>query len=302
MSKKILITGSEGFVGPYLRELAVLKGDDVFGITQSECDLTDFKKTDGLLNKIQPDVIFHLAGKSSVTDSLQDPFATFSTNIFSVLNILESARQLKSKPVILSAGSSEEYGILSSTAPLKEEMPLNPTSPYGSSKVIQENIALQYFKHFKVKVVLSRTFNHTGPKQGPRAVAPAFARQIAEIELGLKAPLLKVGNLEAVRDFSDVRDIVKAYYLASEKCDFGIPYNISSDKAVKIADILETLLSFSKIRITVEKDPNLFRPVDVPIKVGDSSRFRRKTGWENKIPLEKTLLDILNYFRNELAK
>jgi len=317
---RVLITGITGFVGSYLAEYCLQKPDvQVFGTVLShhlgdelqriehikdkiellECDLTNRVAVARVLERSKPDKIFHLAAQSFVPVSWKSPEDTLFNNIISELNIFEVIRELKLDPVIVIAGSSEEYGLVfENELPIKETNPFRPLSPYAVSKIAQETLAYQYHKSYGLKTVLTRFFNTEGPRRGQDFVTSNFAKQIAEIEKGKREPVIYVGNLEAKRDFNDVRDMVRAYWLASEKCNFGEPYNVCSGKARSIKSILDLLLSFSKVKnIEVKQDPARMRPSDVPILYGDSSKFRAKTGWQPKIPFEQTMSDLLQYWR-----
>jgi GDP-4-dehydro-6-deoxy-D-mannose reductase len=197
------------------------------------------------------------------------------------------------------AGSSEEYGMVyENEIPIKETNPLRPLSPYAVSKVAHDLLGYQYYKSYKLYIVRTRGFNHSGPRRGEVFVESNFPKQIAEIEKGLKEPVIHVGNLEAKRDFTDVRDMVRGYWLSLEKCDPGEVYNICSGRAFKIKEVLDILLSLSKVKVEVKQDPTRMRPSDVPILLGDHTKFSEKTGWQPTIPFEKTLEDILNYWRS----
>jgi len=320
MEKRILITGITGFVGSHLAEYCLSKeGVKIYGtvmsnhlgeeltrieaikdkITLVECDLTNRVSVSRAILESKPDVIFHLAAQSFVPVSWQSPEGTLINNIVSELNIFEVLKETKIDPVIVLACSSEEYGlVLDNEIPIKETNPLRPLSPYAVSKVCQEMLGYQYYKSYGLKVVIIRFFNTEGPKRGQDFVISNFAKQIAEIEKGKKDPVIYVGNLEAKRDFSDVRDIVKAYWLASEKCNFGEAYNVSSGKSVSIRSILESLLIESRVKdIKILQDDKRMRPSDLLVLEGDSSKFRQITGWQPEITLEKTLKDTLNYWR-----
>ncbi len=182
-------------------------------------------------------------------------------------------------------------------APITETNPLRPLSTYAVSKVAQDFMAYQYFKSYGIFTVRTRGFNHTGPRRGDVFVTTNFARQVADIEAGLKAPVIHVGNLEARRDFTDVRDMVHGYWLSLEKCEPGEVYNIASGKAYAIQEVLEILLSYSTAKVDVQVDPERLRPSDVPLLLGDAGKFRLATGWEPTIPFEKTMEDLLNYWR-----
>jgi GDP-4-dehydro-6-deoxy-D-mannose reductase len=220
----------------------------------------------------------------------------------SELNIFEVVREFGINPVIQIAGSSEEYGLVyENELPIKEENPLRPLSPYAVSKVAQDNLACQYYHSYGLKTVITRAFNHEGPRRGEQFVTSDFAKQIAKIEKGKQEPIIYVGNLDAKRDYSDVRDIVGAYWLATEKCKFGEPYNICSGRAWTIKSVLDFLLSKSTRKdIKIVQDPSKMRPSDVPVLLGDCSKFKKQTNWESKIPFEKTLEDTLNYWRKNV--
>ena len=247
---------------------------------------------------MEPDAIFHLAAQSFVHTSFHAPQETLSTNITGTVNLLEAVRSCGSSPVIQIAGSSEEYGlVLPDEVPIKETNPLRPLSPYGVSKVAEDMLAYQYHKSYGLKTVITRAFNHEGPRRGEVFSTSNFAKQVAEIEKGA-APIMYVGNLEAKRDFTDVRDIVRAYSLAVEKCDYGEAYNICSGTAWKIGDMLKLLLSMSTKKIEVRQDSSRMRPSDVQILLGDYSKFHQKTGWSPQISFEQTMKDLLEYWRN----
>lgn len=315
---KSLITGITGFVGSHLAEYLLKKGHEVFGtvrwrssteniehiknmINLIECDIKDFHSVRKIIDKIRPDYIFHLAAQSFVPTSWHAPGETLFTNIIGNLNILEAVRDVKIDPVIQIAGSSEEYGkVFEDELPIKETNPLRPLSPYGVSKVSQDLLSYQYFASYGIKVIRTRAFNHTGPRRGSVFVTSNFALQIARIEKGLQKPIIYVGNLSTSRDFSDVRDIVRGYYLAVEKGEPGEVYNICSGKCWKIEKVLDILLSYSKVKVEVKSDPSRLRPSDVPILLGDFSKFHKMCGWRPEIPFEKTLEDLLNYWREYL--
>ncbi|MDO8524130.1 MAG: GDP-mannose 4,6-dehydratase [bacterium] len=317
MNKKILITGIAGFVGSHLAELCLSRRADVFGtvlkdeslknlsdikdkIKIFECDLSQKEAVMNVIKEIKPDIIFHLAGQSFPSISFQMPQQTLNINISTTLNIFEVVRELKIDPVIQIACSSDEYGLIKEDElPVKETNPLRPMSPYAVSKIAVDMLAFQYCQSYQMKTIITRAFNHTGPRANVQTVAPKFAQQIALIEAGKQEPVIKVGNLGAFRDFSDVRDIVKAYYLAVEKCEYGIPYNIGSGKAYQIKEILDILLSLSSVKVAIEQDPSLIRPEKVAKIVCDFSKFQLATDWKPSIKIEETLKDLLDYYRNE---
>ena len=243
-------------------------------------------------------MIFHLAAQSFVPASWRLPAETFAVNAVGQINLFEAVRDLKLDPRIQIAGSSEEYGqVHPDEVPMKETNPLRPLSPYAVSKVAQDLLGYQYFMSYGLKAVRTRGFNHTGPRRGDVFVTSNFARQIAEIEKGKRPPVVEVGNLEAKRDFTDVRDMVRAYWLACAKGEPGEVYNIGTGHTIAMKDMLAILLSLSTSKVEVKVDPARLRPSDVPILYSDCSKFKALTGWKPRIPLETTLKDLLDYWR-----
>lgn len=270
-------------------------------ITLYECDLKDAAAVRYIVREVEPDLIFHLAAQSYVPMSWRAPAQTLEINIIGEVNLFEGVRDIGFSPLIHIAGSSEEYGfVYKNEVPIKETNPLRPLSPYGVSKVAQDFLGYQYFKSYGLKIVRTRAFNHTGPRRGDVFATSNFARQIAEIEKGKRKPVIWVGNLEAVRDFSDVRDVVRGYLLALEKGEPGEVYNISTGEGHKIKEILDILLSLSKVDLEVKKDPNRMRPSDVELLIGDHTKFTNAIGWEPEIPLKKTLEDLLDFWRERV--
>jgi len=316
--KRALITGITGFVGSHLAELQLEKGLEVHGIERPrsrnenivhikdkvkvhEADIRDSNSIRKTIKAIEPDYIFHLASQSFVQHSFTAPEETLTTNIVGNLNILEAVRQLNLNPIIQVAGSSEEYGLVKEDeVPIKETNPLRPLSPYAVSKIAQDNLSRQYHHSYGLKTVVTRAFNHTGPRRGEVFATSNFAKQIAEIEKGKKEPVIHVGSLEAKRDWTDVRDIVRAYLLSVEKCDYGEIYNICAGKAWRIDEMLNMLLQMSNANIEVKQEENRLRPSDVPLLLGDCTKFREKTGWKPEIPFDVTLRDLLNYWRERV--
>jgi GDP-4-dehydro-6-deoxy-D-mannose reductase len=265
------------------------------------CELTDGVSVRRLLDAVRPDGIFHLAAQSYVPSSWNGPEDTLRVNIFSELNLLEGMRELGLGGRIQIAGSSEEYGLIyPGEVPVREDHPLRPLSPYAVSKVTQEKLAYQYFKSYGIRSILTRGFNHEGPRRGEVFVTSNFARQIAEIEKGHREPVIKVGDLTCERDWTDVRDMVKAYWLALNRCEEGEPYNIGSGVSRTVGEMLQVLLDMSEEKIRVEQDPARLRPSDVRVLCADSSKFRAQTGWEPTIPFHKTMADLLNYWRGRV--
>jgi GDP-4-dehydro-6-deoxy-D-mannose reductase len=271
-------------------------------VTLHECELMDASSVKKVLKDVRPERIYHLAAQSFVPTSWNSPSDTLMNNIIGELNIFEAVRELDLKGVkVQIAGSSEEYGLVyENETPVKETNSLRPLSPYAVSKIGQDYLAYQYYKSYGIYTVRTRAFNHTGPRRGEVFVTSSFAKQIASIEKGLQKPVVYVGSLEAKRDFSDIRDIVKAYYLSLEKGEAGEVYNLGNDSAYSIREVLDILLSYSKIKVSIKEDPERMRPSDVPLLVCDSTKFRKKTGWKPEIPFKKTLEDLLNYWRERV--
>ncbi len=312
---KVLITGIAGFVGSHLVEKLLKKKDEVFGtylpgesleniqnirlsLHLSGCDITQFDQLSRLVKRIQPDLIYHLAAFSSVGKSFTHPLETIKTNVYGTLYLLEIVRSLKKQIKILVVGSSDMYGkVLPRDIPITENTPLSPVSPYGVSKATCDLLAYQYCKSYGVYVIRARSFNHTGPRQRTGFVIPDFASQIAQIEAGLLPPVLKVGNLSAKRDLSDVRDVVRAYVKLMQRGKAGEAYNICSQQGYSIKNMLKVLLSLSKKKITVKLDKKRSRPSEIPVLVGDNTKIRKTVGWKPEIPLERTLKETLDYWR-----
>ncbi|MBI3978901.1 MAG: GDP-mannose 4,6-dehydratase [Chloroflexi bacterium] len=266
-----------------------------------EADLADPYSVQRLIAAVRPDRIFHLAAQSYVPASWDAPEETLSLNVLGELHLLEAVRQAGINPLIHIAGSSEEYGLVfPHETPIRETNPLRPLSPYAVSKVAQELLALQYFHSYGLRTVVTRGFNHTGPRRGVVFVTSSFAQQIAEIEKGRRAPVLLTGDLTSRRDWSDVRDVVQGYWLALEKGEPGQVYNIGSGYHYSVGEMLETLLGMTGHRIEVELDPALLRPSDVKLLWSDCSRFQDRTGWAPRIKFKQTLSDLLDYWRQRV--
>jgi GDP-4-dehydro-6-deoxy-D-mannose reductase len=307
-----LVTGANGFVGGHLVErLALTAGRELFGLVRPgsapgdgyarlEADLLEPEAVARAVETARPDRVVHLAAQSSARDSWTDAEGTLRTNLLGLLHLLEALRSRKLAPRVLVVGSSEEYGAPENDAPVRESAPLRPASPYAVSKVAQGYLALQYALAHGMPIVRTRTFNHTGPGRGAGFAESSFARQIAEIEAGRREAVLSVGNLDAVRDFSDVRDVVRAYELLIERGVPGEVYNVASGRGFSIGEILERLRGLSPARVEVRRDPALLRPVDVPRIVGDASRLRETTGYAPEIPIERTLFDLLAHWRERV--
>jgi len=314
---RALITGIGGFAGSHLARYLLSQKIQVTGFFHPEhpptknlsdiekkidlfpSDLSNQKKIKLLLKKNRPDYIFHLAAFASAALSFKSPKKTIENNVFSQLNLLEACSGLKPTARILVIGSSDEYGnIDAKNLPVNEEAPIAPVSPYALSKVIQDFMGLQYFLNRNLFIVRVRPFNHIGPGQSKNFVVPDFISQIVDLEKRGGGEI-KVGNLEGSRDFTDVRDMVKAYLLALQKGQAGEVYNIGSGKPVKINDILKKLILLSKVKVKIEQDKNLLRPVDIEKIYCDFTKFRNQTSWSPQIPIEKTLEDSLNFEREK---
>jgi GDP-4-dehydro-6-deoxy-D-mannose reductase len=318
---RVLITGITGFAGSHLADFILAHdpsieihgtrrwrskedaADHLTGrVTFHECDITDAHNMYRVIDEVKPDRIFHLAAQSYIPASWDSPAETFHTNIVGQCNLLEAVKRLRPSgydPVVQVAGSSEEYGRVSrEDLPILEETPLHPLSPYAVSKVAQDYMAYQYWQSFRIRTIRTRAFNHEGPRRGEVFVISNFCKQIAEIERETRPPIIHVGNLEAVRDFTDVRDMVRAYWMAADHCDPGTVYNIASGVGHRIGDVLTQLLALSTRRdIAVAEDPQRIRPSDVPVLIGNSARFRSVTGWAPEISFTRTLQDSLDYWR-----
>jgi len=321
--KKVLITGATGFVGSHMIDYILENHPDIELIVGAkrrrsdesnvkhvmhnpkvkfiDVNLEDSKSVDSLFLEFgEFDFCFHLAAQSFVKLSFDSPAETLTTNIIGTLNLLESVRKYSKECVVQIAGSSEEYGEQTKT-PIEETAPLNPLSPYAVSKVTQEKLAYQYFKSYGIKTVITRTFNHEGPRRGEMFVTSAFAKQIAEIEKGLKEPIISHGNLDSFRDYTDVRDVVRAYWLAVHNCEFGEAYNICSGNCVKIEDMLVFMIEQSTRKdITRVLDKSKLRPSDLMKLEGSYDKFNKCTSWKPTIPVNTMFLDILNYWRERV--
>ena len=309
----LLITGATGFVGTHLRKYLLAQTSwQITGTAYPNqppspldpreqlvaLDARDAEAVHELLATTQPEAIIHLAAQSHVPTAYKDPWGTLENNIRGELNLLESCVQLELAPRIVVIGSSGEYGrATAAELPLYEDHPLRPENPYSVSKVTQDVLGYQYFRSYGLPIMRMRPFNHVGPGQSPRFVLAAFAQQVARIEAGLQEPVLRVGNLSPARDFTDVRDVVRAYQLTILKGEPGAVYNISSGTAHTIQSLVERLLELAKVEITVEIDKERYRPADVPIIYGNSDKLAAATGWKPEIPFQQTIADVLNEWR-----
>jgi GDP-4-dehydro-6-deoxy-D-mannose reductase len=316
---RVLITGITGFVGSHLAEYALKAGAEVVGsvrwrsrlehiegirqrVRLIECDLRDAMSTRALVAQAKPDWVFHLAAQSFVQASFNAPAESLHTNVICQVNLLEGLRAERQEPRILVVGSSEEYGLVNEhETPITEANALRPLSPYAVSKVAQDLMGYQYWKSYGQHILRSRAFNHTGPRRGDVFATSTFAKQIAEIEAGVREPVIHVGNLTPRRDFSDVRDIVRGYGLLLERGEPGEVYNLCSGQAWSIQWVLDFLLGESKAKkVSIQERPDRLRPSDVPLLLGDRTKIEKALGWRPEIPFEQTLRDLLDYWRQRV--
>jgi GDP-4-dehydro-6-deoxy-D-mannose reductase len=270
-------------------------------VTVIDCELQDASAVRGVIRAVRPDKVFHLAAQSFVPTSWTAPAATLTNNIVSQVNLFEAIRDARLDPVVHVAGSSEEYGLVyPDEAPISESNPLRPLSPYAVSKVAQETLAIQYFRSYGLRCVVTRGFNHTGPRRGQVFATSSFAKQIAEIEAGLRKPIIDVGDLESRRDWTDTRDMVRAYWLATERGEPGEVYNTGRGTCFSIGHMLDVLLSHSHVEIAREQDPSRMRPSDVRLLWANVDKFKKATDWEPIIPFDQTMADLLEYWRERV--
>lgn len=313
---RVLITGMDGFAGSALCDLLLRETHWLLiGLSRStggerisnriqwwKIDLRDPDGIRRMLRYERPDLIVHLAAQSHVPTAWKDPWGTFENNVRGQVNLLEAVLANRLTPRILIVTSNEVYGApaLASELPFQETSPLRPNNPYGVSKAAQDLVALQYAASHQLDLMVARPFNHLGPRQKEHFVVADFARQIAEIEAGKREPVMRLGNMAAQRDFTDVRDVARAYLLMIRSADGGRAYNICSGIPRSIQSVLDTMLQLSPARITVETDPAKYRPADTPISYGDNSRLRQATGWQPDIPFEKSIADVLHDWRERV--
>ncbi|TAM55748.1 MAG: SDR family oxidoreductase [Acidobacteria bacterium] len=319
---RVLITGATGFVGGHLSEYLCANHPEVeqvgvrrwraesagaaslpAGVRVLEANLLDAPSLLRALQASRPDVVFHLAASSSVASSWDTPSEMLQVNALGTLHLLEAARQLDLDAPVVLACSAEAYGLVrEEELPIREEQPFRPVSPYAVSKATVDLLGFQYFQAFRLRTLRLRFFNHCGPRQSHRFVISSLARQIAEIEAGLRPPRIQTGDLEIRRDFVDVRDAVRAYWLAATRGEPGRAYNVAGGRSRSIREILDRLLALSDAVVEVVFDPTRRRPADIPVLAGDASRFHAATGWQPEIPFERTLVDTLEYWRHAVGR
>lgn len=310
---RVLVIGAGGFAGHYLLEELARSSDEIYATKLSgekilaevqnaeifDLDITNAEAVFSLLEKIRPDCVYHLAAQSSAALSWKKPQLTMNINVIGVLNVLEALRALDCKARLLLIGSGEEYGnVLPTEIPIKESTPVRPANLYAVSKLAQNLIGGLYQKAYGMDILSVRAFNHIGPRQAEAFVASDFCRQTALIEKGKKEPVISVGNLAAVRDFTDVRDVVRAYTLLMKKGISGKTYNVGGGTVCSIQQLLERILALSSCEIRVEVDSARLRPIDTPEISADISELKKDTGWAPQRTLDETLSDTLNYWRN----
>ncbi|MEE9304125.1 MAG: GDP-mannose 4,6-dehydratase [Thiotrichaceae bacterium] len=316
MKSKVWVTGYGGFMGVHLVDLLESKGDEVLAtyfrpttdLRDSnpkgqvvECDVRDREKVNKLLEEFQPEKIFHLAAQSYPTVSWDDPWYTIETNIIGTVNIFEGVKKLGLDCKIMNACSSAGYGFVTEDeVPVTEDQALKPLHPYGVSKVSQEMLGYQYYKNFGIKSIAVRIFNTTGPGKS-NDVCSDFTKRLVEMAQGINPEKkLRVGNLASRRAITDVRDVIKAFDLSLDKATMGEAYNLSGGEVYEIQEIIDILKGLVNFDFEVWQDPGLLRPSDEPIIYGSSQKFQKETNWEQVIPLEKTLKDMLDYWHRVL--
>jgi GDP-4-dehydro-6-deoxy-D-mannose reductase len=307
---KALITGGRGFVGRHLSDALRTAGHEVEALDLAgppsevdyhECDIRDFDRLVTFLRAIKPDCVVHLAAWSSVGRSFKNPTRAFEINAQGTVNLLEAIRGLDLKAKVLVVSSAEVYGAVETGGLTGEDNPVAPVSPYALGKACAELSSLYYGGIGGVDIIIVRAFNHTGPGQTDVFALPGFARQIAEAERGLREPRLHVGNLDVVRDFTDVRDVVRAYRVLLEGAPPGALYNVCSGRGHKLRELVDKLVSMSSVSMEIVVDRERWRPAEIESLVGDNSQIARDTGWRPEIPMEKTLEDLLEYWRGRVS-
>ncbi|MBN2184954.1 MAG: GDP-mannose 4,6-dehydratase [Candidatus Krumholzibacteriota bacterium] len=316
---RAMVTGANGFVGRYLLGELSEAGYDLLAVDLSSsadvdpcefppdtvyrrCDLRDAVHLNELLEEWEPGNIFHLAARSSAARSFHDPAGTFQANLIGTLNLLEAERRIGLGAKMMLTGSSEEYGVRTpGEMPLSEESPIEPVSPYAASKAAQNLLAMQYFRTFGSNLTMTRSFGHTGPGQTDTFVLPSFARQCALISAGEKDPVISAGNLDVERDFLDVRDVVRAYRLLMEKGRAGQVYNVCSGSGLVLKDALERIASAAGVEVEIRTDPDLLRPVDIPVMIGNNQKLREDTGWIPEISADRMLDDLVLWWKEKVS-
>lgn len=295
---RVLVTGARGFVGRHLVDHLERTGADVTGWGRAQVDLLDRRAVSRAMADLRPNIVYHCAGAAHVGQSFSNIADTLAANVLGTHHVLDALRSAGISARVLITGSSLVYR--QSDRPLKEEDPTGPATPYALSKLAQEMLGQRGVLEDRQHVLLTRPFNHTGPRQDPTYAAPTFAQQIALIEKGRMRPEIIVGNLEASRDLHDVRDTVRAYTTIVDRGQPGRVYNVCSGQVFKIRDVLDRLVAMSRVPVAITVDPSRYRPSDNLVVWGDRSRIERELGWKPEIPLDQTLKDLLDYWRKEI--
>jgi GDP-4-dehydro-6-deoxy-D-mannose reductase len=319
MSFRAFVTGIGGFAGSHLTEALLRSNNHVEGtvrpggslihlgdlpalVTLHPCDVRSSGDLATTIRTAKPDVVYHLAATTSISEGEADPQETMEVNLTGTLHLLEAIRKEIPGALLVHISSSEVYGkVLPEENPIREERPEVPVHAYGLSKLLSEQLVRFYERRHGISAIILRPFNHIGPRQSDRFVCASFVKQLVSIEFGRTRPVLRVGNLDPVRDFTDVRDMVEAYRLAAEHCEAGSLYNIASGQGTSIADLLSQMLSLTDSQIEVREDPNRVRKTEIPVLIGDATSFTEKTGWQRSFPLRETLRDTAAYWRQTIA-
>ena len=318
MPMRVLVTGIDGFVGSHAAEhLLSIPGVEVHGTIIESAPASNIARLTGalhlhqvnileagnvalLLHEVCPDRVLHLAGQAFVPTSFHNPAETFQTNIFGTVAVLEGARAAvqegRKSPSVLVVSTGEVYGSVGSADPVTETTPIAPTNPYAASKASADLLAQQYASSFGLDVIVARPFNHAGPRQSPLFVCSDFGRQFAQIAWKKRLPTIVVGNLEAARDFTDVRDVVRAYWMLFDADRRDIVFNVCSGRAAKIQEIVRLYEEISGIHVVTTTAPDRLRKGDIPKVVGSYERLRQATGWSPRIPFKQTLSDVFSYW------
>src|SRR5688572_23459575 len=310
----VLVTGAAGFVGGHLLELLEQEDDlimawlrpgtepSVIGkrVGWLAVEMHDRNAVHSAIKQIQPNAVYHLAGVPHVGDSWSHTHETFAGNVLATHYLFDALRLEGLAPRVLVTSSATVYQPQSRA--IAESDPVRPNSPYGTSKLAQEMVARRSWEDDGIPGLIARSFNHVGPRQSPAFVAPSVAKQIAEIEAGLKPPTLSMGNMDAQRDIMDVRDTVRGYRAMMKSAQPGVPYNVCSGTPTSIRSLVDLFISKARVKITIEQDPARLRPNDTPLVLGDRSRIQKDTGWAPVIPLEKTVDDLLTFWRQQAAR
>lgn len=311
---RVLVTGCLGFVGRALVERLVTDSHDVWGVDRSEAtsfagaefrrvDMMDRAAVCAVVADANPDAIIHLAAQASVRHSFDDPHGTIVNNTIPALHLLTCLRDSGSHARLVAIGSADEYGTVApERLPLTEATPVNPESPYALGKSIQNQCCRAFAVLYKVNVVMTRSFNHTGPGQREVFVMPSFARQVIEIKLGRREPVINVGNIRVRRDFLDIRDVCRAYAALMRDGHAAETYNVCSGRSYGIGDLLDEMCGIAGVDVEVRVDPDRLRPVDMPELRGDATKIKQDTGWEPEIPIAETLRSLLDYWEQTLSQ